>query len=82
MPKIPRDISGKDLAVYLKKYGYEITRQTGSHIRLTTSIKGDPHNITIPVHKPLKIGTLNNIIKDIAIYLMIDELDLIKELLE
>ena len=30
--KIPRGIGGEDLAKLLKKYGYEITRQTGSHI--------------------------------------------------
>ncbi len=40
-------ISGSELAKLLKKYGYEITRQTGSHIRLTTSVKGE-HHITIP----------------------------------
>jgi len=33
--KIPRDISGEELARLLKKYGYEVTRQKGSHIRLT-----------------------------------------------
>jgi len=36
MPKIPRDISGRDLAKVLSKYGYEIVRQTGSHIRLVS----------------------------------------------
>ncbi len=37
MPKIPRNIYGKDLCKALKKYEYEKTRQTGSHIRLTKS---------------------------------------------
>jgi len=36
VPKIPRDISGRELAELLKKYGYEINRKTGSHILLTT----------------------------------------------
>ncbi|NYE57789.1 putative RNA binding protein YcfA (HicA-like mRNA interferase family) [Carboxydothermus ferrireducens DSM 11255] len=36
-----------------------VTRQTGSHIRLTTTLKGE-HHVTIPLHDPLKIGTLNN----------------------
>lgn len=61
MPKIPRDISGRQLAELLKKYGYEITRQTGSHIRLVSSIKNEPHHITIPDHMPLKIGTFFNV---------------------
>lgn len=59
--KIPRDIEGKELAKFFKKYGYEITRQTGSHVRLTTHIKG-MHHITIPKHKILRIGTLNSIL--------------------
>ena len=32
MPKIPRDISGKELAKLLKKYDYKIERERGSHI--------------------------------------------------
>ena len=55
--KIPRDVGGEELAELLKKYGYQITRQTGSHIRLTTNLKGE-HHITIPRHKPLKVVTL------------------------
>ena len=34
--RVPRDISGDQLANALKPLGYQITRQTGSHIRLTT----------------------------------------------
>lgn len=34
--KLPRDISGLELANKLAVLGYEITRQNGSHIRLTT----------------------------------------------
>lgn len=34
--KLPRDLTGLELAKALKALGYEITRQTGSHIRLTT----------------------------------------------
>ena len=37
--KIPRDISGSELVKLLKKYGYEPTRQVGSHIRITTQQK-------------------------------------------
>jgi predicted RNA binding protein YcfA (HicA-like mRNA interferase family) len=53
MPKLPKDFSGRKLAKVLKKYGYEVTRQTGSHIRLTSKFKGDEHNITIPDHNSL-----------------------------
>ena len=77
--KIPRDIGGKELAKSLKKYGYKISRQTGSHIRLTTPLKGE-HHITIPGHKPLRVGTLNNILTDIAKHLEREKQILIKEL--
>ncbi len=77
--KLPREISGEELAKLLKKYGYEITRQTGSHIRLTTALKGENH-ITIPAHKYLKIGTLSSILSDIAIHFKTEKSDLIKEL--
>jgi len=51
--KILRDISGEELAKLLRKYGYRVTRQTGSHIRLTT-LQGGEHHITIPRHGALR----------------------------
>ncbi|MBX2904596.1 MAG: type II toxin-antitoxin system HicA family toxin [Taibaiella sp.] len=54
--KIPRDLTGRDLAVSLRKLGYSQARQVGSHIRLTTTQKGQ-HHVTVPDHVPLKIGT-------------------------
>ena len=62
--KLPRDITGNELAKSLGKLGYHITRQTGSHIRLSTNENGE-HHITIPAHNPLKIGTLAAILADI-----------------
>jgi predicted RNA binding protein YcfA (HicA-like mRNA interferase family) len=81
MPKLPRDLSGKDLASLLNKFGYTITRQTGSHLRLTSMHMGFEHHITIPAHDPLKIGTLNEILKDISKYLNIERDALMKALL-
>ncbi|MDP2035880.1 MAG: type II toxin-antitoxin system HicA family toxin, partial [Ignavibacteria bacterium] len=46
--------------------GYQVTRQRGSHIRLTAVINSEEHHITIPNHTPIKIGTLNSIITDVA----------------
>jgi predicted RNA binding protein YcfA (HicA-like mRNA interferase family) len=34
--KLPRDLSGDELARALKKLGYVVTRQKSSHIRMTT----------------------------------------------
>jgi predicted RNA binding protein YcfA (HicA-like mRNA interferase family) len=77
--KLPRDIRGKELAKRLEKYGYRITRQTGSHVRLATTQQGE-HHITIPFHDSLKIGTLSGILNDVAARLKIDRSDLVGEL--
>jgi predicted RNA binding protein YcfA (HicA-like mRNA interferase family) len=55
--KLPRDLSGRELAKALRALGYEVTRQSGSHMRLTTR-QGGEHHVTLPDHSPLKIGTL------------------------
>lgn len=77
--KIPRDISSKDLIESLKTLGYEITRQKGSHIRMTTTQNGIHHE-TIPSHHPLKVGTLQAILKSIARHHNLSVQELIKKL--
>ena len=78
--KLPRDISGEELASLLTKYGYRVTRQTGSHLRLTSTLKDTEHHLTIPKHKPLRVGTLSSIVNEVASYLKIDRQSLIREL--
>jgi predicted RNA binding protein YcfA (HicA-like mRNA interferase family) len=51
--KLPRDVEGAKLAKALRILGYEITRQRGSHIRVTTQRDGENHEV-IPNHSPLK----------------------------
>ena len=80
--RLPRDISGDELMRLLKRYGYQTTRQTGSHVRLTSTYRGDEHHITIPRHKHLRVGTLNSILKDIADYLAISKEELTRELFD
>lgn len=63
--RLPRNLSGNDLARALRKLGYEVTRQTGSHMRLTTQENAE-HHITIPRHDPLRVGTLSAILGDVA----------------
>jgi predicted RNA binding protein YcfA (HicA-like mRNA interferase family) len=79
MKKIPRDITGYELIKIIEKFGYQITRQTGSHIRLTTSENGI-HHITVPNHNPLKIGTLSGILSDIADHFQISKKELQEKL--
>jgi predicted RNA binding protein YcfA (HicA-like mRNA interferase family) len=66
--RLPRDIGAEDLISSLRRYGYSATQQTGSHIRITTTQNGE-HHVTIPRHKPLRVGTLQAILKDIADHL-------------
>ncbi len=77
--KLPRDLSGQDLVKSLKKLGYEVSHQTGSHIRLTTQQKGE-HHITIPAHNPLKVGTLNAILRNIGNHFKLNRDELLNQL--
>ena len=79
--KLRRDISGEDLARSLKAFGYEVTRQSGSHMRLTTSQSGE-HHVTIPNHETIRIGTLGAILADIARHFEINRDELIKQLFD
>lgn len=73
--KLPRDVDGPRLVKSLVVLGYEVTRQTGSHIRITTQQGGENHEV-IPHHKPIKTGTLSSILKHIATHhrLSVEEL--------
>jgi len=64
--KVPRDVHASELIKLLKRYGYIVTRQTGSHIRLSKRLESGDHAITIPNHRPIKIGTLQAIAKDVC----------------
>jgi predicted RNA binding protein YcfA (HicA-like mRNA interferase family) len=63
--KIPRSISGEELVKLLRVLGYERTAQKGSHIKVTTTEKGQ-HHLAIPNHNPIKTGTLNSIVNQVA----------------
>lgn len=60
--KLPRDISAPQLIKALRSLGYGVTRQKGSHIRITTPLNGEHHEV-VPAHNPIKIGTLHGILK-------------------
>ena len=77
--KLPRDLSGADLVKALARVGYRVTRQTGSHIRLTTGTPSQ-HHVTVPAHDPLKVGTLAGILSDVAAQLKISRDELLQKL--
>jgi predicted RNA binding protein YcfA (HicA-like mRNA interferase family) len=63
--KTPRDLGGLELAKALRKMGYVVTRQSGSHLRVTTQAGGEHHEV-VPNHSPIKIGTLKSILRNVA----------------
>ena len=61
-------ISAKELLSIIKKIGYEIDHQTGSHIILRN--KQAPYRrLTIPNHKEIAKGTLRAIIRECGLTL-------------
>lgn len=78
--RLPRDLGGEEFARKLGSLGYEVTRQSGSHIRLTRSSPEGEHHITIPSHKPLRVGTLNSILNDVAEHLDVSKAEVLRQI--
>jgi predicted RNA binding protein YcfA (HicA-like mRNA interferase family) len=66
--KLPRNVSGDDLVKGLRRVGYETRRQVGDHVRMTTQENGE-HHVSVPLHNPLKVGTLSAILMSVASHL-------------
>lgn len=61
MSKLPQ-ISGKEMARVLLRFGFELKSQKGSHMKF---VKNHPYGkeiIIVPNHKTLRYGTLTNIL--------------------
>ena len=73
--RLPRDLSGRELGKKLDRVGYRFTRQVGSHMRFAR-MEPPQHSITIPDHKELRLGTLRQILVDVAgrLDMAVDEL--------
>ena len=66
--KLPRDLSAAELEKSLRRaFGYVLTRQKGSHRRLTTQA-GGVHHLTIPDHDSLRPGTLRAILAEVMMH--------------
>jgi predicted RNA binding protein YcfA (HicA-like mRNA interferase family) len=64
--KLPRELRGRDLArVLCARWPYRQVNQVGSHIILQTETP-QHHRLAVPDHKPLRIGTLNAILRQVA----------------
>lgn len=62
MPKFP-GLSGKDIIRALEKLGFEVVRQSGSHIMIRCGAKG----CVVPNHKEVKVGTVGGILRQAEI---------------
>ena len=79
--KLPRNLSGADLVKGLTKVGYSVTRQKGSHIRMTTN-EGGEHHVTVPNHSTVRVGTLAGILDSVAEHLDMDRDQLVEAMFE
>jgi len=70
-------INGKQLIKILTKLKYEIVRQRGSHVRLKKHTKMGEHKITVPYHKEIAKGTLNDILGKVSLWTGISKNELI-----
>ena len=75
-------VSGRELVRWLESLGYQVDRQRGSHIRLERRTSRGTHAITIPNHREIAKGTLNDILGAVARAIDRDKNGLIQELSE
>lgn len=62
MTKVP-SLSYEKVIAALKRDGWVVVRQRGSHIRLQKHTRTDVLKITVPAHRPIKRSTLSHILK-------------------
>ena len=71
--KLPRDLNGADLVRALcKHFGYRQVNREGSHIILQVETPRH-HRLAIPDHHPLRLGTLNAILRAVAVAQGVDK---------
>ena len=64
--KIPHDLSGAQLVkVLCRDWGYRVVHQAGSHIILQTEAPS-PQRLSVPNHHPVRVGTLNSIVRSVS----------------
>lgn len=76
--KTPRDWNGEDFAKALIGLGFTRVRQSGSHLLLRHDKSGEV--ISIPAHRPLKVGTLNGLLAAVSEIVGLNRQDLIEKL--
>ena len=63
--KLPRDVSGGEAVRALRRLGFTVVRQEGSHIRMSRLAV----RITVPNHKTIRPKTLQSVLRQAGISL-------------
>ena len=71
MTKVP-SLDYKKVISALRRDGWVVVRQRGSHIRLQKHLTDETLKLTVPAHRPIKRSTLAHILKHAR--LSVDEL--------
>jgi len=77
--KIPRDLNGNEFAKRLQRYVHVPHHQDWQSHYFEDITKR--HSLSVPNHKPLKLGTLNALFNAIADHLELDKQKVIEHLL-
>ncbi len=67
MSRLPRLSGERVVKLLTKKFGFEVSRQRGSHVVLVKYVKGRKIGTVVPLHKELKAGTLMGVLRLVQI---------------
>jgi predicted RNA binding protein YcfA (HicA-like mRNA interferase family) len=78
--KVPRDLSGAQLVkVLCRDWQYRVVHQEGSHIILQTDTPTH-QRLSVPNHNPLRVGTLNGIVRAVSAHKSVERQHLLEAL--
>jgi len=74
LPKL-RVFSGEELCALLERHGFQPVRQRGSHLVLQKRTPEGAISIPVPLHRELRAGTLQSIIRQSGLPRRLFEVD-------
>ena len=63
-----KTLSGKDVVSILSSFGFSVTSQKGSHVKLKRIVLGNSEILIIPNHDTISKGTLKGIFNQVSQY--------------
>lgn len=64
---MPKLYSARQIVKALRRIGFEIVSQKGSHIKLKGTFDEETYTVIVPNHKEVALGTLQSILKQAGI---------------